>query len=85
MQSLLTCFIERQQDPAILLWNVGYLSLHFKYSAANVACCLSLAKAIYLQVADFKEQLLTCVGVGAGRIEEFSCGESWRSLCSIPA
>ncbi|XP_060101720.1 ATP-dependent DNA helicase DDX11 [Heteronotia binoei] len=85
IEGFLTALTTANQDGRVILTRQGTLaqsSLKFLLlnPAVHFAKVLKECRAVIIAggtmqpVADFREQLLTCAGVGAGRIEEFSCG-----------
>ncbi|XP_077196078.1 ATP-dependent DNA helicase DDX11 isoform X2 [Paroedura picta] len=85
IEGFLTALTTANQDGRVILTRQGTLaqsSLKFLLlnPAVHFAQVLKECRAVIIAggtmqpVADFREQLLTCAGVGASRIEEFSCG-----------
>ncbi|XP_015264201.1 PREDICTED: probable ATP-dependent RNA helicase DDX11 [Gekko japonicus] len=85
IEGFLTALTTANQDGRVILTRQGTLaqsSLKFLLlnPAVHFAQVLKECRAVIIAggtmqpVADFREQLLTSVGVDAGRIEEFSCG-----------
>ncbi|XP_054844360.1 ATP-dependent DNA helicase DDX11 [Eublepharis macularius] len=85
IEGFLAALTTANQDGRVILTRQGTLaqsSLRFLLlnPAVHFAKVLKECRAVIIAggtmqpVADFREQLLTCTGVSAGRIEEFSCG-----------
>nr|XP_056702564.1 ATP-dependent DNA helicase DDX11 [Euleptes europaea] len=85
IEGFLAALTTANQDGRVILTRQGTLaqsSLKFLLlnPAVHFAKVLKECRAVIVAggtmqpVADFREQLLTCAGVGAGRIEVFSCG-----------
>uniref|UniRef100_A0ACB8FMR9 DEAD H (Asp-Glu-Ala-Asp His) box helicase 11 n=1 Tax=Sphaerodactylus townsendi TaxID=933632 RepID=A0ACB8FMR9_9SAUR len=85
IEGFLAALTTANQDGRVILTKQGTLaqsSLKFLLlnPAVHFAKVLKECRAVIIAggtmqpVADFREQLFTSVGVGAGRIEEFSCG-----------
>nr|XP_028601374.1 ATP-dependent DNA helicase DDX11 isoform X2 [Podarcis muralis] len=85
IEGFLAALTNANQDGRVILTRQGTLaqsSLKFLLlnPAVHFAQVLKECRAVVIAggtmqpVADFREQLLVCAGVGADRIEEFSCG-----------
>ncbi|XP_061494663.1 ATP-dependent DNA helicase DDX11 isoform X2 [Rhineura floridana] len=85
IEGFLAALTNANQDGRVILTRQGTLALSsLKFlllnPAVHFAKVLKECRAVIIAggtmqpVADFREQLLVCAGVGADRIEEFSCG-----------